>query len=232
MPIVLAALVLISLLSVIYLMFSGDKAIEAKIAAPSTTEATTTEAPAPVETPEPTTEAPRTTTTPQATTEAPKTTTRPVPTPTPTIKTQPRTTPRTTTPAPSTTQAPPPPLVVTPEPPPPGLADQVISITNQRRAEAGCEPVTKSSSLIGQAQTHSVNQANRQTMFHSGGVVGFGTWGENVAAGQQTAEAVMQAWMNSTTGHRENIENCTYTLIGVGVAYNDGIPYWTQMFAA
>jgi hypothetical protein len=58
------------------------------------------------------------------------------------------------------------------------------------------------------------------------------TWGENIAAGQQTAESVMFAWMNSP-GHAANILNANFTHIGIGVAA--GGPYriyWVQNFGA
>ena len=51
--------------------------------------------------------------------------------------------------------------------------------------------------------------------------------GENIAQGQTTAKAVVNAWMNSE-GHRANILNKNYTHIGVGYV-KDG-NYWTQMF--
>lgn len=54
--------------------------------------------------------------------------------------------------------------------------------------------------------------------------------GENIAYGQPTAQAVMDAWMNSP-GHRANILNRSYTQIGVGaVSDSNGILYWTQDF--
>lgn len=51
--------------------------------------------------------------------------------------------------------------------------------------------------------------------------------GENIARGQATPEAVVNAWMNSS-GHRANILNPSFTHIGVGYVA-DG-KYWTQMF--
>lgn len=51
--------------------------------------------------------------------------------------------------------------------------------------------------------------------------------GENIARGQATPEAVVNAWMNSQ-GHRKNILNPSFTHIGVGYV-SDG-KYWTQMF--
>lgn len=51
--------------------------------------------------------------------------------------------------------------------------------------------------------------------------------GENIARGQATPEAVVNAWMNSQ-GHKKNILNPSFTHIGVGYV-SDG-KYWTQMF--
>jgi uncharacterized protein YkwD len=56
--------------------------------------------------------------------------------------------------------------------------------------------------------------------------------GENIAAGQRTPAAVMDAWMKSP-GHRANILNCGFRVIGMGVATVTGSPfgiYWTQNF--
>ena len=50
---------------------------------------------------------------------------------------------------------------------------------------------------------------------------------ENIAKGQATAQAVVNAWMNSS-GHRKNILSSSYTHIGVGYVANGN--YWTQMF--
>ena len=53
--------------------------------------------------------------------------------------------------------------------------------------------------------------------------------GENIAWGQKTPAAVMNAWMNSS-GHRANILSSKFTTIGVGVAEIGGTLYWTQLF--
>ena len=53
------------------------------------------------------------------------------------------------------------------------------------------------------------------------------TAGENIARGQISPKAVVDAWMNSS-GHRANILNSSFTHIGVGYAENGR--YWTQMF--
>jgi hypothetical protein len=54
--------------------------------------------------------------------------------------------------------------------------------------------------------------------------------GENIAAGQPTPAAVVQAWMNSP-GHRANILTDTSNWIGVGVYETGGALYWVQLFA-
>lgn len=53
--------------------------------------------------------------------------------------------------------------------------------------------------------------------------------GENIAAGQTDAQAVMNSWMNSS-GHKENILNASYKTIGVGCFVWNGFTYWVQCF--
>ena len=53
---------------------------------------------------------------------------------------------------------------------------------------------------------------------------------ENIAAGSNTAESVVNQWMNSE-GHRNNIMNPDYTKLGVGMAKGGSYgTYWTQCF--
>lgn len=58
---------------------------------------------------------------------------------------------------------------------------------------------------------------------------------ENIAAGQQTPQKVVDSWMNSP-GHRANILSDKYEYLGVGFYYDkDGLGgglqyYWTQNF--
>ncbi len=52
------------------------------------------------------------------------------------------------------------------------------------------------------------------------------TWGENIANGYTTEEAVIKGWINSE-GHCKNIMNGNFTEMGIG---RDG-NYWTQVFA-
>src|SRR5262249_52613045 len=64
------------------------------------------------------------------------------------------------------------------------------------------------------------------------GYSGCWSWGENIALGHPTAQAVVAAWMNSP-GHRANILSTTFTEVGVGLAVNaQGVAFWTQDFGA
>ncbi|WP_344425862.1 CAP domain-containing protein [Pseudonocardia ailaonensis] len=174
----------------------------------------TTSPPAPALPPAPPPDAPATS--------APPTTTTTTTTPPPTTTAPPRT----TTPRPVTT------------PPPSGPAAQVVALTNQARAAAGCGALRTDPRLTQAAQGHSADMAARNYFAHDSQdgrsfadrieAAGYPSPGaENIAMGQPTAQAVVTAWMNSP-GHRRNIEDCSLTTIGVGLD-TDGM-YWTQDF--
>ncbi|WP_432120835.1 sigma-70 family RNA polymerase sigma factor [Streptomyces sp. S1] len=123
------------------------------------------------------------------------------------------------------------------------VEEQVIALVNAERAKEGCGAVTGNSLLARAAQGHSDDMAARDFFDHTNPdgagpgervtATGYGwsTYGENIAMGQQTAEQVMEAWMNSP-GHRANILNCSFKELGVGLHTGDGGPYWTQVFGA
>jgi uncharacterized protein YkwD len=148
----------------------------------------------------------------------------------------------TTTTAPPTTA---PPTTTAPAPPPSGgraptAAEVVVDLVNAERA-SHCGAVAVDDRLATAAQRHSDDMAahdyfshtslNGDTLADRAEAAGFtgGTLGENIAAGQRTPQDVMAAWMDSP-GHRANILNCDYTVIGVGL--NQDGWYWTQMFGA
>ncbi|WP_242605526.1 CAP domain-containing protein [Frankia sp. Cppng1_Ct_nod] len=121
-------------------------------------------------------------------------------------------------------------------------ASEVVVLTNAERAKAGCGPLTVDSRLTAAAQAHSADMSTRnyfshtdldgQTPFQRMAAAGyqFSIAAENIAAGQQTAAEVVTGWMNST-GHRENILNCSLRQIGVGYATGGSYgTYWTQDF--
>ncbi|GGW70540.1 hypothetical protein GCM10010503_54710 [Streptomyces lucensis JCM 4490] len=149
------------------------------------------------------------------------------------------------TPAPrrSTPQAPAPAGTPRTQPAPSDTVGQVVALVNRERATAGCGPLTADPQLQKAAQSHSDDMAARGFFDHTnpdGADPGqritatgyrWSTEGENIAQGQQTAQDVMNSWMNSP-GHRANILNCSFKDIGVGVHKGTGGPWWTQDFGA
>ena len=127
---------------------------------------------------------------------------------------------------------------------PPTPAEQVLALVNDARAHAAtpCGPVQLDPRLMAAAQAHSDDMAARNFFDHTNpdGVTfaqrilaaGYPqvAMAENIAKGQRSASQAMQAWMQSTMGHRENIENCAYNFMGLGV--NQSAWTWTQDFAA
>lgn len=121
---------------------------------------------------------------------------------------------------------------------------EVLRLTNVERAKAGCGPVKGNAQLTKSATGHSRDMADNNYFSHTSqdgrtfsdrikaaGYPG-GTLAENIAAGQPTAAAVMEDWMNSP-GHRANILNCAYKELGVGhVLGGEYGHYWTQNFGA
>ncbi|MCT9006798.1 sigma-70 family RNA polymerase sigma factor [Streptomyces rhizosphaerihabitans] len=126
---------------------------------------------------------------------------------------------------------------------PTGTVAQVVALVNKERAAAGCGPLTEDAQLEDAARAHSDDMAARAFFDHTnpdGADPGqritaagyrWSTYGENIAKGQQTPQAVMDSWMNSP-GHRANILNCSFKNIGVGVHKGSGGPWWTQDFGA
>jgi uncharacterized protein YkwD len=119
---------------------------------------------------------------------------------------------------------------------------EVLRLVNVERAKVGCGAVKGNSLLTKAAYLHSKDMAvnnyfshdsqDGRTMVDRIKAQGYtkGTLGENIAAGQRTAESVMNSWMDSP-GHKANILNCSYTELGVGhyVGGSYG-QYWTQDF--
>ena len=160
-----------------------------------------------------------------------------------------RPTPAPATPADTPTATPTPTTTATTAPPPSstGTADEneVVRLTNAERAKGSCGPLKMDAQLRKAAFGHSSDMAAQNYFDHTSkdgrsfldrirgaGFTGGNAWAENIAMGQPSAASVVTAWMNSP-GHKANIMNCKYNLIGVGAAKNSkGQIYWTQDFAA
>jgi uncharacterized YkwD family protein len=114
---------------------------------------------------------------------------------------------------------------------------QVVNLVNQYRAKSGLKTLKVSANLSGMAKDKAIDMYSKNYFDHTSPTYGspfemmktykisYSYAGENIAMGQKTAQAVMNAWMNSP-GHRANILNAKYTTIGV--AYYKG--EWVQEF--
>jgi len=113
---------------------------------------------------------------------------------------------------------------------------RLIQLVNAERAKVNLPPLNANANLLAAARGHTANMARQQKMSHDLDGKGMADritdagykymqYGENIAAGLNTPEAVMNGWMNSQV-HRNNILNNGFTEIGVGFVNG----YWTQVF--
>lgn len=119
---------------------------------------------------------------------------------------------------------------------------RVLELTNAFRVANGRDPLENDARLNAAAEDWSRDMGAGDFFRHSSTaqVEQFGydwrAWGENIAAGQQTPEAVVNGWINSP-GHRANMLSARFEEIGIGhhhqspdagsVNYRH---YWTQVF--
>ena len=128
---------------------------------------------------------------------------------------------------------------------------RVVQLTNAERARVGLAPLTVNAHLTTAAQSYAGVLAQDACFAHTCGrqpdlgkrlqaagytFTGYRSWtyGENIAAGYSTPEAVVAGWMASP-GHRANILNARFKEIGVGLVYRPGSRYryyWVQDFGA
>lgn len=117
------------------------------------------------------------------------------------------------------------------------LERRACELVNEQRAANGLKPLTISAELCVKARVKSQDMRDNGYFDHNSPTYGspfqlmqqlgisYRTAGENIAMGYKTAEAVVNAWMNSE-GHRANILSGNFTSMGIGLV--DG--YWTQWF--
>ncbi len=119
------------------------------------------------------------------------------------------------------------------------LANEVLSLVNEARAEEGLSALTSNSTLNKNAATRAEELAtlfdhtrpDGTSCFTAVTITNWMSLGENIAtATTANAEYVVNMWLNSTN-HRANILSSTYDSIGIGVYYSDGVYYFVQIFA-
>lgn len=123
--------------------------------------------------------------------------------------------------------------------------DELLALTNEARQEEGLSPL-RNSYLLGKSAQDFAEDLGTQNFFSHQGKDGstlssrvsatgysFTAAGENIAAGQRTAQSVFNGWMNSE-GHRKNILAEGYTEVGFGMfdatGSSDYGKYWVQNF--
>ena len=113
----------------------------------------------------------------------------------------------------------------------------MLELTNDERAKAGCGALRMNSALTKAAEAHAADMVDEHYFAHdsldgrspfdrmkAAGYTG-GAMAENIAVGYKSPAAVVEGWMNSA-GHRKNILNCTYTVIGIGYDAGQVKPDW------
>jgi uncharacterized protein YkwD len=123
----------------------------------------------------------------------------------------------------------------------PTLGDEVVALTNEERARAGCAALTVDEELTVAAVRQSHYMAATGDFGHYGWrnstfltrsrAVGYqAVAAENVAYGFTGSAEVVAAWMDSPP-HRRNILDCDVKSFGAGVQQAvNGTYYWTQVF--
>lgn len=131
-------------------------------------------------------------------------------------------------------------VTATPTPPASSLSDEVVTITNQYRVNAGKSPFVSDNPNLNSAAMKRAQELvayydhvrpdgrDWSTVFEEFKVKWSGI-AENIAYGYSSPREVVEGWINSP-GHYQNIMG-NYTHIGVGVARGgDGTMYWVQLF--
>lgn len=117
----------------------------------------------------------------------------------------------------------------------------LLEAHNRLRKDRGLPPLERNEALQRAAEAHAEDMARNTFMSHTGSDgsspfkridrMGY-KWtaaGENVAAGQQTVDAVMKTWLGDL-GHRRNIMG-GYKHLGAAVRLSrGGYPYWVVDF--
>lgn len=121
-----------------------------------------------------------------------------------------------------------------------------LQLINGYRAQNALPPLALSYELSKASQWKSNDMAANDYFAHDDATrtwdvrirdcgYGYNAWlGENIAAGQQTAQSVFDAWRNSAA-HNANMLGVNYTAIGIGKAYVASSSYgwyWTTDFGS
>ncbi|MFE7484333.1 sigma-70 family RNA polymerase sigma factor [Streptomyces sp. NPDC057552] len=127
-----------------------------------------------------------------------------------------------------------------PAAPPPGPDARLVTRVNTLRAENGCPGLRTDPRLTEVAQRHSEDMAAQGYFGHTdstGRDMGervtdsgylWSAVGETIATGPSDPAAVAEQWRRSP-GRGDDILNCDFVHVGVGIADSPRGPYWTQV---
>lgn len=134
------------------------------------------------------------------------------------------------------------PSVVTTPPPNAPTDTSFAGMLNNVRAQSGAGPVTYDARLGAAAQGHANDMLANNYFSHTGldgssagdriRAAGYDwrTYGENIAKGQRSEAAVLEAWQNSS-GHRRNNLNPNFEDFALAKAGSGSNTYWVLVLA-
>lgn len=113
------------------------------------------------------------------------------------------------------------------------VESELLRLVNTEREKKGLASLRYSKDLAAAADTRAKELTVTFSHTRPDGTTCFTVsefvYGENIASGQTSPTAVINAWMNSQ-GHKDNILNETYKTAAIG-CYNDGETYyWVLLF--
>ncbi len=115
---------------------------------------------------------------------------------------------------------------------------EVFKLTNQFRVENGKKALAHDSKLSASAEKWAMFLAAEDKLVHSTPSLieqngyAWSSWAENIAGGQSTPYAVVEAWKNSP-GHRANMLSDKVQDIGIGYYFRGKTSlshFWVQIF--
>ena len=122
-----------------------------------------------------------------------------------------------------------------------GFERQLFELTNAIRVQKGLSVLTWDEKVAQTARKHSIDMAMNKYFSHidlkghspfdrmDADGISYIRAGENLAMGQMSSIFAHEGLLNSL-GHRKNILEKEYKMLGVGVSFSGRIPYFTQLF--
>ena len=111
------------------------------------------------------------------------------------------------------------------------MEEEVVRLVNEERVKYGLQPLEISEKLMQTAKIKSKDMSTKNYFAHtdpdSYNIARDLNVGENIASMGMSPKGVVNGWLNSKKGHREQILNPDYKYIGVGVYGSK----WTQHFS-